>query len=198
MCDMFTQPAWIARGRHRVLCDGFEKEVIMRARFAFALLFAVSSFSLACSSSSSDNGSSDTGSGGTDSGSGDVGHDSNVVDTHDSAPLMCWIGHPQDSSAQTCDTCSFDKCKDKWVAAYGTNYLSDDFTGGTCKDNATCNCACAEADKICQENCDVSTESPACHDAKAAIDSCEKTNCTTICGFDVIDSGTDGDSASGG
>jgi hypothetical protein len=169
-------------------------------RFAYALLFAATSLSLACSSSSGDTGTTTDSGSGTDSGAGDVGHDSVVQDTpHDNAPLQCWIGHPTDTSAQTCDTCSFDKCKDKWTAAYGTNYLSDDFTGGACVDDAKCNCTCLETDKICQEACDIS-QTTGCRDAKTAIDECEKTNCTTICGFDTIDSGTDGDgdTATGG
>ena len=172
----------------------------MRARIALALLFAASSISVACSSSSDNGGTTqDTGTV-TDTGAGDVANDSVVVDTHDGAPVQCWIGHPLDTSSQTCDTCSFDKCKDKWVAAYGSNYLSDDFTGGACADNAKCNCTCLETDKVCQENCDISTESTTCRDAKSAIDECEKTSCTEICGFDTLDSGTDGDgdAASGG
>jgi hypothetical protein len=167
----------------------------MRARFALALLFAASSLSLACSSSSSDSGgTTDTGSGGTDTGAGDVQQDSGGgTDTNkDTGPKLCWIGNPTDTSAKTCDVCSYDKCKDKWTAAYGANYLSDDFTGGACKDNATCNCGCDEFDKVCQENCDISTESTGCRDAKAAIETCEKTNCTEICGFDTIDSGAEG------
>jgi hypothetical protein len=163
----------------------------MRARFAFGFLFALASASLACSSSSDTSTTQDTGSG-VDS----AVHDSGGVDTNvDTGPKGCWIGHPTDTSAVTCDTCSFDKCKSQWQAAFGNNYLSDDFTGGACADDAKCNCGCLETDKICQEACDVS-QPPSCRDAKTAIDECQKTNCTVICGYDVLDSGPDGEGGS--
>jgi len=170
----------------------------MRARLAFGLVFAFASISFACSSSS-DNGTPTNQDSGTtgDTGKTDSGTDTHVADTAPDGPTMCWIGHPTDSSSVECDSCSFDKCKAQWDAAYGANYLSDDFTGGACADDATCNCGCAEEDAICKEGCDVS-ETSACHDAKTAIEDCEKTNCTDICGFDELDGGSDSADASGG
>lgn len=162
----------------------------MRARFVLGFALVLSTASFACSSSSDSGTPQDTGVVVTDSGA----HDTNThADTTpaDTAPMGCWIGHPTDTSAQSCDVCSFDKCKSQWQAAYGANYLSDDFTGGACKDNATCNCACGEHDAICQENCNVSTITTACDAAKQAIIDCQQTTCESTCTINNPDSGTE-------
>jgi len=175
------------------------KGSVMRARFVlgFAAL-VLSTTSFACSSSSDTGTTQDSGITPQDTGTHDTATTTDSTPT-DTGPQMCWIGHPTDTSAVQCDTCSFDKCKTQWTAAFGANYLSDDFTGGACQNDAKCYCACGEADATCKEACDIS-ESSACRTAKQAIDDCNKSLCFDQCGIDNPDAGTEtgGDAPSEG
>lgn len=162
----------------------------MRA-LRFVFLLCLSAFGFACSSSDTP-AATTTDSGATGDTAKDTGNRADTTPT-DTGPKRCWVANPSDSTTQVCYACSQDKCKDKWVAAYGANFKTDDFTGGACADDAKCNCACSETDNICQAACDTA-QSAACRAAKDAISACHTSQCVPACSFDSPDSGPDGSS----
>lgn len=125
-----------------------------------------------------------TGSPNVDGGGGAASRDASAPDGSAPVPSIFRLCGLTSTTGTTCAglgayvACAENRCGPRLVECFGPSYASDDFTGGTCSDFASCSVGAADP---CHANC---TPSSACQTCVAGLVTClEGSSCSLpLCG----------------